>query len=63
MAAQAKLDAGEENLGERVVTRGDGPELELVEETLSENIAFAVEGKIATGAGFSVPDLGWDGLA
>jgi len=39
------VDGGEENLGELVVTRGDGPEmLELVEKTLNE-IAFAVEAK------------------
>jgi hypothetical protein len=32
-----ELDAGEESLGELVVTRGDGPEMfELVEETLDE---------------------------
>ena len=36
MAAQASYP-GEENLGELVVTRGDGPEMfELVEETLNE---------------------------
>ena len=49
-----ELNAGEENLGELVVTRGDGPEmLELVEETLNE-IAFAVEGEISCARGFSV---------
>ena len=48
------MDAGEENLGELVVTRGDGPEmLELVEETFNE-IAFAVEGEVARARGFSV---------
>ena len=49
------MDGGEENLGELVVSRGDGPEmLELVEKTLNE-IAFAVEGEVVTGAGF----FGW----
>ena len=53
------MDAGEENLGELVVTRGDSPEmLELVEETLNE-IAFAVEGEVARARGFSV-GFGWD---
>ena len=53
------MNAGEENLGELVVTRGDGPEmLELVEETLNE-IAFAVEGEVARARGFSV-GFGWD---
>ena len=42
-----EVNAGEENLGELVVTGGDGPEmLELVEETLNE-IAFAVESEVA----------------
>ena len=58
MAAQ-ELNAGEENLGELVVTRGDGPEmLEFVEETLNE-IALAVEGEVARARGFSV-GFGWD---
>ena len=53
------MNAGEEGLGEFVVTRGDGPEmLERVKETLDE-IAFAVEGEIARARGFSV-GLGWD---
>src|SRR5208337_617918 len=53
------LNPSEENLGELVVTRGDGPEmLELVEETLNQ-IAFAVEGEIACARGFSVR-FGWD---
>ena len=53
------MNAGEENLGELVVTGGDGPEmLELVEETLNE-IAFAVEGEVARARGFSV-GFGWD---
>ena len=53
------MDAGEENLGELVVARGDSPEmLELVEETLNE-IAFAVEGEVARARGFSV-GFGWD---
>ena len=53
------MNASEENLGELVVTRGDGPEmLELVEETLNQ-IAFAVEGEIARARGFSV-GFGWD---
>ena len=53
------MDGGEENLGELVVTRGDGPEmLELVEKTLNE-IAFAVEGEVARARGFSV-GFGWD---
>ena len=53
------MNPGEENLGELVVTRGDGPEMfELVEETLNE-IAFAVEGEIARAGGFSV-GFGWD---
>jgi len=48
------LDAGEENLGELVVTRGDGPEmLEFVEETFNE-ITFTVEGEVARARGFSV---------
>ena len=54
-----ELDAGEENLGELVVTRGDGAEMfELVEEPLDE-IAFAVEGEVALARGFSV-GFGWD---
>ena len=54
-----EVDGGEENLGELVVTRGDGSEmLELVEETLNE-IAFAVEGEVARARGFSV-GFGWD---
>ena len=53
------MNAGEENLGELVVARGDGPEMfELVEETLNE-IAFAVEGEVARARGFSV-GFGWD---
>ena len=49
-----ELNAGEENLGELVVTRGDGAEMfELVEEPLDE-IAFAVEGEVALARGFSV---------
>ena len=55
----SELNAGEENLGELVVARRDGPKLfELVEETLNE-IAFAVEGEIAPARGFSV-GFGWD---
>ena len=54
-----EVDGGEENLGELVVTRGNGPEmLELVEKTLNE-IAFAVEGEVARARGFSV-GFGWD---
>ena len=50
---------GEENLGEFVVARGDGPEMfELVEEPFNE-IAFAVEGEIARTRGFAV-GFGWD---
>ena len=53
------MNASEESLGEFVVTRGDGSEmLELVEETLNE-IAFAVEGEVASARGFSV-GFGWD---
>ena len=56
-----ELNAGEENLGELVVARGDGPELfELVEETLDE-IAFAVEREVARTRGFSVGFGGDDG--
>jgi hypothetical protein len=56
-----ELDAGEESLGEFVVTRGDGPEMfERVEETLDE-IAFAVEGEVARAQGFSVEFGGDDG--
>ncbi len=48
------MNGGEENIGELVVTRGDGAEmLELVEETLNE-IAFAVEGEVARTRGLSV---------
>jgi hypothetical protein len=55
----SELNAGEENLGELVVARGDGAELfELVEETLNE-IAVAVEGEVARAQGFSV-GFGWD---
>ena len=54
-----ELNAGEEDLGELVVTRGDGPErFELVEETVNE-IAFAAEGEIARARRFSV-GLAWD---
>ena len=53
------MNAGEESLGEFVVTSGDGSEmLEHVEKTLNE-IAFAVEGEIACARGFSVR-FGWD---
>jgi len=53
------VNPGEENLGELVVTRGDGPEMfELVEETLNE-IAFAVEGEVARARGFSI-GFGWN---
>ena len=53
------MDGGEENLGELVVTRGDGPEmLGLVEKTLNE-IAFAIEDEVARAWGFSV-GFGWD---
>ena len=53
------MNPGERNLGELVVTRGDGPErFELVEETLNE-IAFAVEGEVAGARGFSI-GFGWD---
>jgi hypothetical protein len=49
-----EVNAGEEDLCELVVTRGDSPEvLELIEETLNE-IAFAVEGEVARARGFSV---------
>ena len=49
------MNAGEEDLCELVVTRGDNPEtLELIEETLNE-IAFAVEGEVARARGF----FGW----
>jgi hypothetical protein len=55
----SELNASEENFGELVVARGDGPEMfELVEETLDE-IAFAVEGEIARALGFSV-GFGWN---
>ena len=54
-----RLNAGEENLGELVVARGDGAEMfEFVEETLNK-IAFAVEGEVAPARGFSV-GFGWD---
>ena len=54
-----ELNAGEENLGELVVARGDGSEmLEHVEETLNE-IAFAIEGEVARARGLSV-GFGWD---
>ena len=53
-----ELNAGEEGLGEFVVTGGDGPEMfELVEETLDE-IAFAIEDEVARARGFSV-GFGW----
>ena len=53
------MDGGEENLGELVVTCGDGSEmLELVEKTLNE-IAFAIEGEVAWARGFLV-GFGWD---
>ena len=53
------MNSGEENLGELIVTRRDGPEmLELVEETLNE-IAVAVEGEVAGARGFSI-GFGWD---
>ena len=53
------MNAGEESLGEFIVTRGDGPEiLERIAETLNE-IAFAVEGEIACARGYSVR-FGWD---
>ena len=53
------MDGGEEDLGELVVTRGDGPEmLELVEKTLNA-MAFAIEGEVAWARGFSV-GFGWD---
>ena len=55
------MNAGEEGLGEFVVTRGDGPEmLEFVEETLDE-IALAIEGEVARARGFSVGFGGDDG--
>ena len=48
------MNGGEENLGELVVTGGDGAEmLELVEKTLHE-VAFAVEDEVARARGFSV---------
>ena len=48
------MNAGEESLGEFVVTSGDGPKvLEHVEETLNE-IAFTVESEIAPTRGFSI---------
>ena len=53
------MNAGEESLGEFVVTGGDGAEvLERIEETLDE-IAFAVEGEVARARGVSV-GFGWD---
>ena len=53
------MNAGEEDLCELVVTRGDSPEmLELIEETLNE-IAFAVEGEVARAGGFR---LDFDGM-
>ena len=53
------MNPGEENPGELVVTRGDGPEmLELVEETLNE-VVLAIEGEVARARGFSV-GFGWD---
>ena len=55
----SELNAGEEDFGELVVTRRDGPEmLEQVEEALDE-IAFAVEDEVARAGDFSV-GLGWD---
>ena len=52
------MHAGEENLGELVVMRGDGSEmLEFVEKMLNE-IAFAVEGEVARARGSSV-GFGW----
>ena len=48
------MKAGEEGLGEFVVTGGDGPEmLEQVEETLDE-IAFAIEDEIARARDFGL---------
>ena len=53
------MNAGEEDLGELVVARGDGPEMpEFVEEPLNE-IAFAVEAEVAWARGCSV-GFGWD---
>ena len=53
-SSAGEVNAGEEDLCELVVTRGDSPEmLELIEETLNE-IAFAVEGEVARARGFSV---------
>ena len=53
------MNAGEEDLCELVVTRGDSPEmLELIEETLHE-IAFAVEGEVH---GRGVFRLDFDGM-
>ena len=44
---RSEVNAGEEDLCELVVTRGDSPEmLELIEETLNE-VAFGVEGEVA----------------
>ena len=49
-----EVKADEENLGELVVTRGDGPEiLELVEETLVRCVRSRARNR--TGAGF----FGW----
>ena len=57
MAAQARWTAA--NLGELVVTRGNGSEmLDLVEKTLNK-IAFPVEGEVARARDFSV-GFGWD---
>ena len=53
------MNAGEEDLCELVVARGDSAEmLELIEETLNE-IAFAVEGEVARARGFSI-GFGWN---
>jgi len=53
------VNAGEEDLGELVVTRGDSSKmLELVEEPLDE-IALVVEGEVARARAFSV-GFGWD---
>jgi hypothetical protein len=52
-----ELNAGGKNLGELVVTWGDGPEMfELTEETRNE-VAFALEGEIALARRFRL-DLG-----
>ena len=53
------MNAGEENFGELVITRGDGPEMLELVETLNE-IAFPVEGEVSHRRGVFRLDL--DGM-